>query len=137
MILRPVAPARPLSLYCADPATPRQATAMSTISIAKKHHYSHKKAKDVAEKIAKDLKRRFALDYAWEGDHVEFERPGVTGRMMVGKDRIALDVRLGFLLTPLKGAIEREIHAQLDKLIVDDKPANAPAAQKRPPRKKS
>jgi putative polyhydroxyalkanoate system protein len=99
---------------------------MSRISIAKTHHYTHKKAKEVAEKIAKDLRKRFDLAYAWDGDHVDFERPGVSGRMLVGKDRISLDVSLGFLLTPLKGAIEREIHAQLDTLIADDKPAAKP-----------
>jgi putative polyhydroxyalkanoate system protein len=90
---------------------------MPSISIAKPHALSHKKARDVAERIAKDLKARFELDYAWRGDDVDFERPGVSGRMHVGKDRIVLDVSLGFLLTPLKPAIEREIHAQLDKLI--------------------
>jgi putative polyhydroxyalkanoate system protein len=90
---------------------------MPTISVAKKHAMSHKKARDVAERIAKDLKQRFALDYAWDGDHVDFERPGVSGRMHVGKDSISLNVQLGLLLTPLKGAIEREIHAQLDKLV--------------------
>ena len=37
--------------------------------------------------------------------------------MMVGKDKIALDVSLGWLLTPLKPAFEREITAQLDKLV--------------------
>ena len=89
---------------------------MALISIAKKHALSHKKARELAERIAKDLKKRFELDYAWEGDHVDFERPGVTGRMHVGKDRISLDVRLGLLLTPLKPAIEREISAQLDKM---------------------
>lgn len=90
---------------------------MAAISIAKKHTLTHKKAKVVADKIAKDLKQRFALDYAWDGDQVDFERPGVSGTMHVGKDSIALDVRLSFLLTPLKPAIEREIHAQLDRLI--------------------
>lgn len=90
---------------------------MASISIAKRHKFTHKKAKDVAEKIAKDLNQRFDLDYAWQGDDIEFERPGVSGRMHVGKDRISLDVSLGFLLTPLKPAIEREIHAQLDRLI--------------------
>jgi putative polyhydroxyalkanoate system protein len=48
---------------------------------------------------------------------VNFTRPGVTGRMLVGKDRIKLDVQLGFLLTMLKPAIEKEIVAQLDQLI--------------------
>jgi putative polyhydroxyalkanoate system protein len=94
---------------------------MPSISIAKKHALSHRKAKEVAERIAKDLKKRFELEYAWEGDHVDFERPGISGRMHVGKTDISLDVNLGLLLTPLKPAIEREIHAQLDKLIVSRK----------------
>jgi putative polyhydroxyalkanoate system protein len=99
---------------------------MASISIAKKHALTHKKAKDIAEKIAKDLQRRFALDYAWDGDHVDFERPGVSGRMLVSKDAIRLDVHLGFLLTPLKGAIEREIHHQLDTLVEAPKAGAAP-----------
>jgi len=94
---------------------------MAVISIAKKHALSHKKAKDVADKVAKDLKARFELAYAWEGDDVDFQRPGVTGRMHVGKDTISLDVKLGFLLTPLKPAIEREIHAALDRLLAPKK----------------
>jgi putative polyhydroxyalkanoate system protein len=97
---------------------------MASISIAKKHNLTHKKAKAAAEKIAQDLKKRFALDYAWDGDRVDFERPGVSGRMQVGKDKIVLDVSLGFLLTPLKPTIEREITAQLDRLL-DEKPRRA------------
>jgi putative polyhydroxyalkanoate system protein len=91
--------------------------AMSTISISRRHHLTHKKAKDVAEKIAKDLKKRFDLEYAWEGDHVDFERPGVSGRMLVGKDEIRLQARLGFLLAMLKPVLENEINKQLDALI--------------------
>ena len=89
---------------------------MAVISVARKHKLSHRKAKDAAEKIAKELKQRFSLDYAWDGDDVDFERPGVSGRMHVGKDTISLDVNIGFLLTPLKPAIEREIHAALDSI---------------------
>lgn len=95
---------------------------MASISIVRKHKLSHKKAKEVAEKIAKDLNQRFDLDYAWNGDDVEFERPGVQGTMRVAKDSLELDVSLGFLLIPLKPSIEREINAQLDKLL-PEKPA--------------
>ena len=90
---------------------------MPTISVVRKHTLSHKKAKAVADKVAKDLKQRFGLEYAWNGDIVEFERPGVTGTMRVGKDRIALDATLGWLLTPITPAIEREVVSQLDKLL--------------------
>jgi putative polyhydroxyalkanoate system protein len=90
---------------------------MATIKIARKHSLSHKKARDVAEKIAKDLHKRFDLAYEWDGDYIDFERPGVTGRMHVGRDRIKLDVQLGLLLGMLKPTIEKEIDAQLDRLL--------------------
>ena len=90
---------------------------MATISIARKHALSHKKAKAAAEKIAQDLNKRFDLAYEWNGDRIEFERSGINGHMSVGKERIALEVSLGWLLTPLKPALEREINAQLDKLL--------------------
>jgi putative polyhydroxyalkanoate system protein len=89
---------------------------MPTISITRKHALPQKKAKAAAEKIAKDLQKRFGLDYAWNGDSIEFTRPGVEGSMKVAKDRIALEVSLGWLLTPIKPTIEKEIIAQLDKL---------------------
>ena len=95
---------------------------VAVISIAKKHALSHKDAKGVADRIAKDLKKRFELAYAWDGDHVDFERPGISGRMHVGRDSISLDVKIGLLLTPLKPAIEREIHTTLDKLVAKKKP---------------
>ena len=94
---------------------------MPAISIAKQHKLSHARAKDAAERIAKDLKSRFELDYAWNGDDCEFRRPGVSGCMHVGHDTIRLDVKLGLLLTPLAPAIEREIHAALDRLVIEKK----------------
>ncbi len=90
---------------------------MASISITRKHSLTQKKAKDVAEKIAKDLRKRFDLDYEWHGDHIDFERPGVSGQMHVGKDKIKIDVQLGLLLGMLKPTIEREIDAQMDKLL--------------------
>jgi putative polyhydroxyalkanoate system protein len=92
---------------------------MATISIAKKHRLSHKKAKDAAEEIARDLKSRFSLEYVWNGDRIDFERPGVSGSMHVKKDQIQLDVSLSFLLAPIRPSIEREIHAQFDRLLGD------------------
>ena len=94
---------------------------MATISIARKHALPHRKAKALAERLAKDLEKRFDLACTWEGDHVAFKRPGVAGRMHVGNDRISLDVDLGLLLTPLKPAIEREIAARLDELTIPPK----------------
>jgi len=90
---------------------------MPTISIKRRHKLDQKRAKAAAEKIARDLKKRFELAYEWEGDHIAFERPGVSGSLHVGKTNVQLDVELSFLLAALKGPIEREIHKQLDAVF--------------------
>jgi putative polyhydroxyalkanoate system protein len=117
-----------LCTYAAEPADAfvriNVEADVATITVNKRHNLSHKKAKAVAEQLANDLEKRFDLAWNWEGDHVHFQRPGVSGSMHVGTTDIRLDVKLGFLLTPLKPAIEREIHAQLDKLA---KPGKASA----------
>jgi putative polyhydroxyalkanoate system protein len=88
---------------------------MATISIEKKHHLSHVKAKAAAERVASDLQQRFALRYAWQGDRCTFERAGLHGELVVGKDAITLECKLGLLLTALKPAIEREVHKEFDQ----------------------
>ena len=88
---------------------------MATMSIAKKHHLSHKEAKAAAQKVADDLKARFDLEYAWRGNSIEFERPGLTGEMHVGRNEVRLDCELGFMLSLLKPKLETAIHQEFDK----------------------
>jgi putative polyhydroxyalkanoate system protein len=90
---------------------------VSNISIKRRHKLPHKKAKEAAEEIARDLNKRFDLAYEWEGDHIAFERPGLSGTLHVGKAEVRLDVELSFLLLALKGPIEREINKELDALF--------------------
>jgi putative polyhydroxyalkanoate system protein len=88
---------------------------MATIAIAKKHHLSHAKAKEAAQKIADDLAKRFDLSCSWHGDLIEFERSGVSGELHVGKDEVRLDCTLGFLLSMLKPTIEDAVNRDFDK----------------------
>jgi len=88
---------------------------MALIAIAKKHALSHQKAKPAAEKDAADLNKRFELEYEWNGDDIEFNRPGLTGALHVGKDAVRLDCELGVMLSLLKPTIEAEVHKQFDK----------------------
>ena len=90
---------------------------MPTISIKRRHKLDPKKAHAAAQKIAKDLHKRYGIICQWDGDKVAFDGVGVTGSMNVGKTQVSLDVQLSFLLSPVKGAIEREINSQLDALF--------------------
>jgi putative polyhydroxyalkanoate system protein len=92
---------------------------MPTITIQRRHKLDHKKAKAAAQKVAKDLHKRFDLECTWDGDNVSFQRPGVSGEMRLGKSDVELNVQLSFLMTPLKGPIEHAIRCELDKLFED------------------
>jgi putative polyhydroxyalkanoate system protein len=88
---------------------------MATLSIVKKHRLTHAAARKAAEAVARDLQSRFALSYAWDGDCIAFERPGLHGRLTVGREDVSLECQLGFLLSALKPAIEQEVHKEFDK----------------------
>ena len=88
---------------------------MTTMSIAKKHHLSHKEAKAAAQKVADDLKERFDLKYTWRGDAIAFERPGLAGEMHIGRSEVRLDCELGLMLSLLKPKLESAIHKEFDK----------------------
>jgi len=90
---------------------------VSSISIKRRHKLPHKNAKAAAEKIARDLNKRFELAYEWDGDDITFERPGLSGTLHVGKSEVHLDVELSFLLFALKGPIEQQINKELDALF--------------------
>ena len=99
---------------------------MATLEIAKTHVLSHEDAKRAAEKIAKDLNKRFDLEYSWKGDVIEFERPGLTGKLHVGMRAVRLDCQLGFMLSLLKPKIEDVVHRDFDRYFGTPKAAAGP-----------
>lgn len=82
---------------------------MSNIDISARHNMDLKSAQSAADDLAGDLAAKFDIDYGWDGDFIHFERPGVDGRIEVGKENIHVQARLGLLLMFLKTRIEEEI----------------------------
>jgi putative polyhydroxyalkanoate system protein len=103
---------------------------MAIIAIAKKHELSHAKAKEAAQKIADDLAKRFDLNCEWKGDRIEFERPGVSGELHVGKAEVRLDCQLGFLLSMLKPTIEDAVNRDFDKYFGNAKAKPKPKSKR-------
>jgi putative polyhydroxyalkanoate system protein len=109
---------------------------MSEIDIRRKHSLTPAKAREAAEKVARQLKREFALEYRWEGSSLHFERQGVDGRLTVNTGEVHLRAKLGLLLAFLKPQIERKVHEHLDEALEPARVlARKPSAQK-PERKK-
>ena len=107
---------------------------MSDIRIRRSHSKTLDDARKAAEKMAKQLRKDFDLDYAWDGNVLRFERSGVDGELHVTTREVRLEAKLGFLLAFLKPRIEAEVESQLNRLL--SAPAKAPApAKKKPPRR--
>lgn len=98
---------------------------MAGIDVRRVHNLGMAAARAAAERMAEDLGRKFGLRGAWEGDVLHFERPGVAGSLAITASDLHLTVSLGFLLSAMKGPIERAILEELDSLFAPS-PARAP-----------
>ena len=69
------------------------------------------------ESVVRAMQESYSLDYRWVGQRLHFERPGVTGQIEIAESDVRVQVRLGFLLRPLKHHLEQQIHSYLDDLL--------------------
>jgi putative polyhydroxyalkanoate system protein len=94
---------------------------VADIRIQRSHQLGLPKARKVAWQWAEDAEKRFEMECTViegkSGDTVEFRRPGVNGRLLVGADHFDLEANLGFLLGAFSKRIEAEIEQNLDALL--------------------
>jgi putative polyhydroxyalkanoate system protein len=88
---------------------------MADISLQRKHKLGLKKAKEAAQKVADELAESFDMESEWEGNTLSFERSGVSGKLVVTKDGVVVDAKLGFLLSAFKPKIEEQINKNFDR----------------------
>ena len=87
---------------------------MATIKVTREHSLGTDKAHDTVENLAKKLKKDLDADYHWEGSTLKFSRSGASGEIQVSDDKVQVEVKLGMLLTPLKGSIQKTIEDEID-----------------------
>lgn len=88
---------------------------MSDIDIKHPHSRPTDEARAAVERVAEKIQQKFDIHYAWEGDHLNFKRSGVDGRIALEPGQIHVTAKLGFLLAMMKQPIESEIRTYLDR----------------------
>lgn len=106
---------------------------MSDIKIRRSHALTPAHARKAAEKMSARLSEVFDMQFAWEGEVLRFQRPGVEGQLTLGRKDVVIDAQLGFLLAMMKPKIEQSIHENLDKIFGAEKKAKT---RKAAPKKK-
>jgi putative polyhydroxyalkanoate system protein len=97
---------------------------MADLKLHRDHTLGLARARKVALKWAEDAEARLDMECTIvEGDDedvLEFTRSGVDGRMVVTATFFDLEARLGFLLKPFVGQIEKEVGKQLDEALAKE-----------------
>ena len=103
---------------------------MADITLKREHQLGLKGARIAADKMAEKLSEKFDLSGEWNGNVLNFSRPGVSGNLTISEHEMSLEVTLGFLLKAMKGPIEKSVYEQLDKVLREAKPAAAETVPK-------
>ena len=107
---------------------------MADLHIVRDHQLGLSGARQVAFQWAEHAEEEFGMACTYEegtiGDEVCFTRSGVSGTLVVTKDRFELSAKLGFLLGTFKSKIESEIVKNLDELLHKKPPAKRAAKKK-------
>lgn len=88
---------------------------MPAIDIRHPHSMTRARARKAVEDVAKKLSERFDVEYAWDGDVLNFSRSGVEGAIALEPQQLHVTAELGFLLSAMKKPIETEIKRVLDE----------------------
>lgn len=88
---------------------------MASIDITRRHGLGRERARQVVERIAQDLIRRYAVQTQWHGDTLLVRRNGIEGRIEVGEDSVRMHAQLGLVVGMLKGTIEQEVQRQFER----------------------
>jgi putative polyhydroxyalkanoate system protein len=91
---------------------------MANINIKRNHSMPHKEVVATVQKLADELSEKLDATCEWEDDSLSFKRSGASGSVHVGKKDVEVNIKLGMLLTPLKGKIEQTVTDYLDKNLV-------------------
>lgn len=88
---------------------------MPSIRVERQHSKPLNAAKAAVERVAKNMAERFDVEYEWQGSTLHFQRSGVDGHIELGKHTVRVEANLSFLLSALKGTVERSIHEYIDR----------------------
>jgi putative polyhydroxyalkanoate system protein len=82
---------------------------MATIHITRSHQLDQETIHQKVEELANTLVEKLSAEYHWEQDRLVFKRSGANGFVRIGNQELEVEVKLGMMLRPLKGTIEKTI----------------------------
>lgn len=90
---------------------------MAIVHVKKQHNLEEAEVRQQIDALADKLAARLSANYQWRNDRLEFKRAGANGYLAQNEGEIEVYIKLGMLLAPLKGNIEKTINSYLDNAL--------------------
>ena len=91
---------------------------MAKLSIEQAHSLPLDEVKKRLQELADRLSTKYGIDANWISDReASLKRTGVSGKIHVGDDKVAVLLDLSFALLPLKGKISERIERELKSAL--------------------
>lgn len=90
---------------------------MTIIHIIRAHQLDQETVRAKVQELADSLVKKLSAEYQWNNDRLVFKRSGASGFVRLGDQEVEVEIKLGMLLTPLKGNIEKTITEYLDQRL--------------------
>lgn len=84
---------------------------MAQLTFERAHQLGEAQARQRMEGLADEMQATYRLKSHWDGNVLQFSRPGISGQIVVSDSAICLNARVG----PILAAFLPRIEAQLDK----------------------
>ncbi len=91
---------------------------MAKLNIEQAHALPLDEVKRRLEELANRLAAKYGIDAKWTSDReASLKRTGVSGKIQVGEDKVAVLLDLSFALLPMKGKIAERIERELKSAL--------------------
>lgn len=90
---------------------------MAVIRITRSHRRPRAELRVQIENLAREIEDRLNAQWHWDGDTAHFSRKGASGFITLDDERVAVEIKLGLALTPLKSRVEQTVNDRLDELL--------------------
>ena len=88
------------------------------MNIRRSHNLGLDEARRRVDEVADDICGKYGLKSSWEGDELKIRGSGVNGCLRVAEHTVDIDVKLGFALSMMSGAIRSSIEESLDSHLL-------------------
>ncbi|MCP4602549.1 MAG: hypothetical protein GY847_18870 [Proteobacteria bacterium] len=91
---------------------------MADISKTKTYNIDTEVMRSRLNDLTEEMARKFGIKYCWEGDICRLSGSALkSGVLTLSDSTVTIELTLGLMAKMLKGKIESEIEAKIDKLV--------------------